>query len=186
MEQDTDVNKEENGKAEKSELWKLLGLILLKIITAGVFSLYFFLIYNDYDGPSFLFLFWPLLIIWAAVLIQPLGSKIDEKINQSHVDAVIGFIHSGEPKGFNFEVLMSYISNLTINSLVIALAIYANQSGHLFFAILIWLIALFNMVFIILNFFYNTGLDTKKKRSAYLFGAISVLSFIIPLILANQ
>lgn len=186
MEQENKVNKEGSGKDDKSELWKLLGIMLLKIISAVVFTFYFVLIYNDYDGPSFLFLFWPLLIMWTAVLFIPIASKVDEKIKQSHVDAVIEFIRSGEPKGFNFEVLMNYISNLTINGLVIALAIYANQSWHLFFAMLIWLIALFNMLFIILNFFYNTGLDTEKKLSLYLFGGISVLSFMIPLILANQ
>lgn len=185
MGQETDVNKEENGKDDKSELWKLLKIKFLIIITTGVSTFYFVQIYNDYDGPSFFFLFWPLMIMWAAVFFGPIASKVDEKINQSHVDAVIRFIRSGEPKGFNFEVLMNYISNLTINGLLIALAIYANQSSHLFFAMLIWLIALFNMLFTILNFFYNTGLDTSKKRSIFLFGGISVLSFIIPLILAN-
>ncbi|WP_338854021.1 hypothetical protein WE348_20555 (plasmid) [Alteromonas macleodii] len=185
MEQESNVNIEENGKDDKSELWKLLKIKFLIIITAGVSIFHFVQIYNDYDGPSFLFLFWPLMIMWAAVLFGPIASKVDEKIKQSHIDAVIRFIRSGEPKGFNFEVLMNYISNLTINGLVIALAIYANQSWHLLFAILIWLIALFNMLFIILNFFYNTGLDTSKKRSIFLFGGISVLSFIIPLILAN-
>ena len=68
MEQESNVNKEVNGKDDKSELWKLLKIKFLIIITAGVSTFHFVQIYNDYDGPSFLFLFWPLMIMKANAL----------------------------------------------------------------------------------------------------------------------
>lgn len=48
--------------------------------------------------------------------------------NEDRSDRVIAFIESGEPTGLNFETLMNYISNLTINGLLISSSVYVLEN----------------------------------------------------------
>jgi len=186
MVQVKNVNEKSNSKENKAELFSFFGKMLLLFPTCGILIFSFFQYWFGHTSPSFSWLMWSIGILWVAILVGGKTLKlIDKRISPKLVDRTVAFIRSGEPKGFNFEVLMSYISNLTINGLVMALALQVYKEWGMVFAMVIWLLAMFIMLITIFNFLYNAEFDPEKRPAVILFAGLSLFSFLIPLILAN-
>lgn len=175
----------DKGSAER-ELGKLFYPIFLLFLTVGavsiIFASYHYGLEISKDWKTILIL---IVIMWLGICLY---MKIDFYIPKESEIYIVNFVRSGEPKGFNFEVLMSFLSNLTIAGLALTLSLFFTMYGvwNFLLVYLLWIFAILLIMTSAINFTYqivNKDHDTKRKVLVFCFATF--IAFAIPIVIAR-
>lgn len=176
---------EKNSRRELVWLFLQIALIFLTVVVGA------FLFANHEYGNEITkdlkTIAFQVFILWAALYFV----KFSEKWNNEKLEAlVMPFIKSGEPKGFNFEVVMSFLSNLTIAGLFLVMAVHTSNIDLIaanLLTLVLWTIAIFLILISNINFLYQfVTNDVSRKRFYAIFGITIIVAFSIPIVIAKM
>jgi hypothetical protein len=118
--------------------------------------------------------------------------KVDSWNSKKFETAAIAFIRSGEPKGFNFEVLMSFLSNLTISGLALILSVHLKKlillNIYVTYSVIVvvWVIAIFLIMMSAINFIFQFVKNDYQEKTVYSICVLTaIVAFAIPIFVAK-
>ena len=178
----------EKGSGSR-ELLKLLIPILLLVFTAVLVTIVFVILYRGLEiTEEWKIVFAQTIVIWLGLFSY---NKADSYFTKETETKIESFINAGEPKGFTFEVLMSFISNLTISGLALTLAksLVNKNIDHLaldFFVVypLIAFAILLSLMSVINFAYHSVSKDISTKNLIFLSVPMLLISFGIPILVA--
>ena len=175
--------------SDSREVLKLSVPIFLLFFTAVLVTIIFAQFYNGLEITDA----WKMLCAQTVIMWVGLSSynKVDNLFTKETEIKMVNFIRAGEPKGFTFEVLMSFISNLTISGLALTLANFLRREylNHMAFDFIVvyplFAFAIFLSLMSVINFAYHSlSKHVSTKKLLLLSVPMLFFTFGIPILVA--
>ena len=182
----------EKGSGER-EFAKTFGPILLLFLTVTIASFIFAMHEYGVDiTEDWLVLVIQIVIMWLGLWLYSKVDSWDSSNTKERERIILEFVRSGAPKGFNFEVLMSFLSNLTIAGLALSLSIFLKDDNlihpifNYFLIYSLWVFAILLILLSVMNFIFQFGKkELSNIRMFCIYSCTIIIAFAIPILAAK-
>lgn len=171
------------------ELLRMFAPLLLLFLTAIVVTIVFALRqYGLEIAEDWTAVFMQILVMWLGLWSY---NKADNFFTKESEKKIVDFVRSGEPKGFTFETMMSFISNSTIAGFLLTVANYlvGKELFHTALAYLmacsLWTVAILLAMTSVIHFVYQcVSKDTSIRALFFVFFTMVIIAYGIPVLIA--